>query len=364
MPVGRAARGSRAVRVFKRVSSQTPPRDTAEHISVNALVTGAGGFLGLYIVEKLVGRGDRARAFCRRRHDELDALDVETLCGDLRDREATMAACRGMDAVFHVGGVVGMGGPWKRYYEINTRGTYHVVEGCRAHGVGRLVFTSSPSVTFDGTDQEGVDESVPYARRFLAPYPRSKALAERHVLEANGSGGLSTCALRPHLIWGVRDPHLVPRLLAQARSGRLRRVGDGTNRIDIVYVENAADAHLQAGDVLQPGSPVAGKAYFLSQGEPVNCWDWINQILAQADLPPVGESLSFRAAWMLGAVFEALYALLRLRDDPPMTRFLAAQLSMSHYFDISRARRDFEYRPSVSTEEGMRRLGEELARRK
>jgi len=331
---------------------------------VNALVTGAGGFLGLYIVERLVARGDRVRAFCRRRHAELDALGVETVCGDLRDREATVAACRGMDAVFHVGGVVGMVGPWRRYYGINTLGTHHVVEGCRAHGVGRLVFTSSPSVTFDGTDQRGVDESVPYPRRFLAPYPRSKALAERHVLEANRNGGLSTCALRPHLIWGVRDPHLIPRLLARARSGRLRRVGDGTNRIDTICVENAADAHLQAADALEPGSPVAGRAYFISQGEPVNCWGWINQILAQADLPPIRKSLSFPAAWILGGVFEGLYGLLRLEGDPPMTRFLAAQLSTSHYFDISRARRDFEYRPTVSTEEGMRRLAEELARQK
>jgi len=331
---------------------------------VNALVTGAGGFLGLYIVERLVARGDRVRAFCRRSHAELDALGVETVCGDLRDREATVAACRGMDVVFHVGGVVGMGGRWRDYYGINTLGTYHVVEGCRVHGVGRLVFTSSPSVIFDGTDQEGVDESVPYPRRFLAPYPRSKALAERHVLEANGSGGLLTCALRPHLIWGLRDPHLIPRLLAQARSGRLRRIADGTNRIDTVYVENAAAAHLQAADALEPGSPVAGQAYFISQGEPVNCWDWINQILAMADLPPIRKSLSFPAAWMLGGLFEGLYGLLRFQGDPPMTRFLAAQLSTSHYFDISRARRDFEYRPTVSTEEGMRRLARDLARQK
>jgi len=331
---------------------------------VNVLVTGAGGFLGLYIVERLVARGDRVRAFCRNSRAELDALGVETVRGDLRDREAIVAACRGVDTVFHVGGAVGMVGPWRHYYETNTLGTHHLVDGCWAHGVGRLVFTSSPSVTFDGTDQEGVDESVPYARRFLAHYPRSKALAERHVLEANGTGGLLTCALRPHLIWGVRDPHLIPSLLSHARSGRLRRVGCGTNRIDTVYVENAADAHLQAADALEPGSPVAGKAYFLSQGEPVNCWDWINQILAQADLPPIRKSLSLPAAWGLGAVYECLYACLRLRGDPPMTRFLAAQLSTSHYFDISRARRDFEYRPAVSTEEGMRLLAEELARRK
>jgi nucleoside-diphosphate-sugar epimerase len=269
-----------------------------------------------------------------------------------------------MQVVIHVGGVAGIGGPRSLYYGINTLGTRHVTEGCRAHGVGRLVYTSSPSVTFDGTDQKGVDESVPYARRWLSHYARSKALAEQHVLEANGRDGLLTCALRPHLIWGVRDRHLIPRLLDRARSGKLCRVGDGTNQIDTVYVENAARAHLQAADALGPGSAVAGRAYFISQGEPVNCWDWIDQILALADLPPVRKTISFSAAWRLGAILETVYGLLRLKREPPMTRFLAAQLATDHYFDITRAREDFGYRPVVSTAEGMARLAEELGGRK
>ncbi len=328
---------------------------------MNALVTGAGGFLGRYIVERLVARNDRVRAFCRKQYEALDALGVETVRGDLRDRAAIVAACRGMDAVFHVGGIVGMGGAWREFYQINTLGTQHVVEGCRKHGVPRLVFTSSPSVTFDGTSQEGVDESAPYPRRWLAPYPWSKALAERHVLEAADIDGLATCALRPHLIWGERDPHLIPSLLAKARAGKLRRIGDGANRIDTVHVENAAAAHLLATDALLPGSPVTGRAYFISQGEPVNCWQWIDQVLAMAGLPPIRKSLSFPAAWMLGAVIERVHRLMRLKGEPWMTRFLAAQLSMSHYYDISRARRDFGYGPEVSTEEGMRRLAQQLA---
>ena len=253
------------------------------------------------------------------------------------------------------------GGRWKHYYEINTLGTEHVVEGCRENGVGRLVYTSSPSVTFDGTDQKGIDESAPYPDRWLAHYPHSKALAEKHVLEVNGTDGVSTCSLRPHLIWGPRDRHLVPRLLHRARSGRLRRVGDGTNLIDMVYVQNAAEAHLQAADALGPGSPVAGRAYFISQGEPVNCWQWIDQILALAGLPPVGKTISLSAAWRIGASLEAVYRLLRLGGEPPMTRFVAAQLATSHYFDISRAREDFGYQSRISTEEGMRRLAAELA---
>lgn len=328
---------------------------------MKALVTGAGGFLGLYIVEQLVARGDEVRAFCRGTYPELDKLGVETVRGDIRNREQTIAACQDVDLVFHVAAIAGIGMRWRDFYEINTLGTRHILEGCRKHGVPRLVYTSSPSVTFDGSDQEGVDESEPYPEKFLAHYPHSKSIAEREVLDANGTDGLLTCALRPHLIWGPRDRHLIPRLLDRARSGRLRRVGDGKNLVDMVYVENAAEAHLQAADALSDGSPVAGRAYFLSQGEPVNCWDWINDILALANIPPVKKSISASAAYKLGAVLEGIYRVLGLRGEPPMTRFLATQLSTHHYFDITRARDDFGYSPNVSTEEGMRRLGEELA---
>jgi nucleoside-diphosphate-sugar epimerase len=228
-----------------------------------------------------------------------------------------------------------------------------------------MVYTSSPSVVFAGQDQCGVDESALTGLRWLddnaAWYSRSKAIAEVKVLRANGRGKLRTCALRPHLIWGPRDSHLIPRLIQRARSGRLRRVGDGTNLVDITYVENAAEAHLLAADALAaPDSPVAGKPYFLSQGEPVNCWEWIDQVLAIAGLPPVQKSVSAKAARRVGRVCEGAYRLLRLKGEPPMTRFLAAQLSTSHWFDISAARRDFGYAPRISTDEGMRRLGKWL----
>jgi nucleoside-diphosphate-sugar epimerase len=323
---------------------------------VKALVTGASGFLGLYIVEQLVARGDKVRALCRASHAPLDALGVETIRGDLVDREAVVAACQGVDVVFHVAGVAGIWGPWSRYYPVNTLGTRHVVEGCLRHGVRRLVFTSTPSVTFDGSAQEGVDESAPYPKRWLCHYPHTKALAEQHVLAANGTGRLSTCALRPHLIWGPRDRQLVPRVLALARAGKLRRIGDGTNVIDTIYVENAAQAHLQAADCLGPGSPAAGRAYFLSQGEPVNCWQWIDQVLALAGLPPVGRSMSLSCAWATGVFLEWAYRLLPIGGEPTMTRFLAAQLGTSHYFRIARAREDFGYHPKVSMAEGLRRL--------
>lgn len=328
---------------------------------MKALVTGAGGFLGLYLVEQLVARGDQVRTIARGRYPALEQLGVEALTGDLRDPEVAARACAGRDVVYHAAGVAGISGPWKEYHGINTQATDNVIAACCQYGVQRLVYTSSFSVAFDGHDQRGVDESVPYPTRWLCHYPHTKALAEQRVLEANGRDGLRTCALRPHLIWGPRDRHLVPRLIARARSGWLRRVGDGRNLIDRLYVENAAAAHWQAAAALEPGSPVCGRAYFISEGTPVNCWDWINELLGLAGLPPVQKSLSFRAAWRIGAVLETVHGILRLRREPWMTRFLAAQLAKDHYFDIGRARADFRYQPLVSTAEGMQRLARTLA---
>ena len=332
---------------------------------MHALVTGAGGFLGRYIVEQLVARGDRVRGFARGEYPELSQLGVEVVRGDVRDRHSVVAACGGIDCVFHTAALAGIGIRRRDYYDVNVRGTENVVEGCRRQGVGRLVYTSSPSVVFEGKDQRGVNEdqapgNLNWLARHRCHYSETKSIAESNVLAEN-DGNLYTCALRPHLVWGPRDNHLIPRLIARAKAGRLRRVGDGANLVDITYVENVAEAHVQAADALgETASAVGGKAYFLSQGEPVNCWKWIDEILALIGLPPVEKSISANAAWRLGGACEAMWRLLRLPSEPPMTRFLASQLATSHWFDISAAGRDFGYRSRVSTAEGMRRLGEWL----
>jgi nucleoside-diphosphate-sugar epimerase len=324
-----------------------------------ALVTGGGGFLGTAIVRQLLARGDQVRTLARGSYPDLATLGAQCLQGDVRDPNIVRTACEGVGVVYHTAALAGIWGPWNEYYGINVLGTRNVIAACRAAGVPKLVFTSSPSVTFDGTSQEGVDESAPYPARWLCYYPQTKAQAEQEVLAANGAK-LATCALRPHLIWGPGDHHLIPRLIARAKAGRLRRVGDGTNLVDMIYVDNAASAHLQAADALAPHATVAGRAYFISQGEPVNCWQWIDEILALVGLPPVSKSISLNAAWRLGGALEGVFGLLRLRGEPPMTRFLAAQLGTSHYFDVGRARRDFGYLPEVSTAEGMRRLASAL----
>ena len=327
------------------------------------LVTGGGGFLGLYIVEQLVARGDRVRVFCRGRYPELDRLGVETVHGDLLRPETFDAACAGVETVIHTAAVPGISVHWRPYYETNTLGTERLLDACKRQGVQRFVFTSSPSVTFDLPDQCGVDEArSPYPRRWLGHYAHSKALAEQAVLAAN-SEHFRTCSLRPHLLWGPRDRQILPRVFERARAGRLFRVGDGTNMIDTVYVENAAIAHIQAADALVPGSPVPGKAYFLSQGEPINAWKWIDELLALVDLPPVKRAVSYRFAYTIGAMLEVWYKLWNLQSEPVMTRFLASQLARSHYFNISAARHDFGYAPQIDMAEGMRRLAADLQSR-
>ncbi|HLW63749.1 MAG TPA: NAD-dependent epimerase/dehydratase family protein [Gemmataceae bacterium] len=323
---------------------------------MKALVTGGGGFLGRAIVDQLRERGDGVRSFSRQAHPELAKLGIEQLQGDLSDTAAVARAVAGCDVVFHVAAKAGIWGPYREYYETNVMGTQNVVAACKKNAVRRLVFTSTPSVVFNGHDEKGINETAPYSDRFLAWYPHTKCAAEAAVLGANGPD-LATVALRPHLIWGPGDNHLIPRLIQRARQGKLIRVGKGENVVDTTYVDNAADAHLSAADRLAPGSAIGGKAYFLSQGEPMNLWDFINRILALVDLPPVARSVPAWLAYAAGSAMELKQWLLRSPGEPNMTRFLARQLSTAHWFDISAARRDLGYEPRVSTEKGLKRLG-------
>lgn len=322
---------------------------------MRALVTGGGGFLGRAIVRRLVERGDSVASLARGDYPDLRVLGVETIRGDVADPEAVARASEGADLVFHVAAKAGIWGPHAEFVRANVEGTRNVLGACRARGVSRLVFTSSPSVVYGGGDLEGVDESTPYPARFAASYPATKAEAERMVLAANGPD-LATVGLRPHLIWGPGDNHLIPRILARARLGRLRRIGRRPNLVDSIYIDNAADAHLLAADRLAIGSPIAGRAYFLSQGDPWPLWDLINGILHAAGLPPVDRTVPPALAGLAGAVLETAHRLLRLPGEPAMTRFLAHQLSTAHWFDIGAARRDLGYRPAVSIDEGLRRL--------
>jgi len=322
---------------------------------MRALVTGGGGFLGGAIVRMLRERGDEVVSFSRADYPELAALGVTQLRGDLADLKAVTAAAQGCDIVFHVAAKAGIWGAYADYHAANVTGTESVLAACRAHGINRLVATGSPSVVFDGGDIEGGDESLPYPDHYDAHYPLTKMLAERLVLRAN-SPELATVSLRPHLIWGPGDNHLLPRIIAKARGGRMKRIGVRACIVDTVYIDNAAQAHLLAADRLAPGSAIAGKAYFITNGEPLPLWEMVNRILAVADIAPVTATVSLGTAKIVAAGCELLWTLFRLAGEPPLTRFVASELSTAHWFDISAARRDLGYEPRVSINEGLQRL--------
>ncbi len=322
---------------------------------MKVLVTGGGGFLGRHLALRLHQSGCQVSILGRRKYTGFPE-GIEGYQADLRDREAVAQACMEKEAVFHTAALTGIWGKKKDFYEINVEGTRNVIEGCQQHGVKKLIYTSSPSVIHDQTDKINIDETAPYPTHYLSEYPRTKAMAEKMVLAANGRHGLLTVSLRPHLIWGPGDPHLVPRIVERARRGQLVQVGDGKNRVDIIYIDNAVAAHWLACQALCEGSPVAGRCYFLSDGEPVLLWQWIQELLVALNLPPLKKKISYRTGKWIGLLLETVHSLLRLPGEPRMTRFLAAQLATSHYFNIARARQDFNYKPVVPPDEGMRRL--------
>lgn len=317
---------------------------------MKCLVTGGGGFLGLAIVRLLRARGDDVVSYSRSRHAEVEALGARCVRGDVADAAALGRSLRGVDCVFHVAAKAGVWGPWSEYAHSNVIGTTAVVAAAVAAKVPRLVFTSSPSVCFDGRDHANAGDDIPHATRFLAHYPKSKALAEKHVLSWNGRG-IATTALRPHLIVGPGDPHLLTRVAQRARAGELRVVGDGHNRVSLTDVENAAWAHLDAADALESGAPHAGRAYFVAQTEPVAIWTWIAEVLARAGLPGPRGRVPLVVARAGGALCEAWWHVRGRADEPPMTRFVALQLGRTHTYDMGPARRDFGYRERVTTAE-------------
>lgn len=316
------------------------------------LVTGGGGFVGKAIVRLAAAREIESVVVGRNRYPEVEELGARCLCGDIRDASFMNQACREVDTVFHVAALAGIWGAWSDYYSINVQGTKNVIDACRKNGVPRLVYTSTPSVVFNRRDIAGGDESLPYAGNFLCHYARSKVMAERLVL-AGSDTKLSTCAIRPHLVWGPGDPHLIPRLLRKGKRGELKRVGSGTNRVDISYVDNVAHAHLLAAINLCTSGTAAGKAYFISQCQPVNLWEWINALFVRVNIAPVNGSVPFVAAYGVGAVLEAVHTMFGKDREPRMTRFLAEQLAKSHYFSCAASERDLGYSPVVSTEDGM-----------
>ena len=361
-----------------------------------AFLTGASGFIGGQIALRLLAAGRRVRVLSRRPLPELEKLGAELVPGDLHDQAALHCGCEGAGTVFHVAGRVGVWGPDAYFFRVNVEGTRHVIAACRVAGVRRLVYTSSPSAVYHGGDLVGVDESAPLCTAAPCAYPTSKAAAERLVTEAHGAT-LATISLRPHLVWGPGDKNVVPRLLALARKGRMKIIGPGRNQVDVTHITNVVDAHLLAeqalsqchiiGDtsaslaagvchvirdksataaspardecnVLRYTSPDAaprdpgGRAYFITNGEPVVLWDWMNELLRGVGLPEITRHVSLRTAYLAGGMLETLWTVLPLKGEPPTTRFVVKEMATHHWFDITAARRDLGYAPRVTMAAG------------
>ncbi len=322
------------------------------------LITGGGGFLGTAIIKELLKNpSHKITNFARGVYPEIENLGVSTVRGDIRNKvDVDKVMSYGFDAIFHVAAKAGVWGTYKEFLDINYLGTKNLIESAQTFGVQKFIYTSTPSVVFGKEDLMGVDEETPYPKSHLCAYAETKAMAEKLVLESNNSKDFLTCAIRPHLIWGPGDPHLFPRVIQRGRLGKLKIVGDGENLVDIVFVDNAARAHISAMENLNPHSRVCGQAYFVGQERPVKLWDFINQVLAQAGVDPVMESISVKAAYRLGWGLEKMWSMAGIqKPEPPMTRFVALNLGKSHYFSHEKAKRDFGYIPAISIEDGLKK---------
>ncbi|ABW68411.1 NAD-dependent epimerase/dehydratase family protein [Desulfosudis oleivorans] len=322
---------------------------------MKAVVTGGGGFLAGHLIDKLVEAGHSVRTveLPGRNVQRLKDLDVEIVTGDLCDPSLAARACEGMDVVFNPAALAAPLGPWKRFWSINVELVDNVIAGCKKSGVRRLVHVSSPSAVFDGSDHFDADETLPFPKKFLNYYCATKAESEKRVLAANGTD-LETVAIRPHAIWGPRDRTLFPRIIERAKSRRLVQVGDGTNIISTLYVENGADALILAATA----DRAPGNVYFVTDNDTVNLWGFLRRILNDLGLPPIRARIPYPLAYTLGATQEVLWTVLKLSGEPTITRYSAAELAKNHSYSIDRARTDLGYEPTVSREEGLQRFYE------
>jgi len=319
------------------------------------LITGGGGFIGMALIKRLIAEGHKVTSFSRREYPLHWALGISSVQADIRDKEALQKACKGMDVVFHLAAKVGIWGNYEEYHSINVTGTANLIEACREMGVGRLVFTSSSAVVFDGADMEGINESVPYPENHGSPYASTKAKAEQLILDAN-SEELKTIALRPHLVWGPYDAHLIPGILKRAGSGKMRRIGDQEHFIDTTYIDNMIDALILSAEALETNPKAAGKALFITNGEPARIYDFINSIIQIAGHPPVQRKIPEKLALFAAGVSEMFHRLFKIKSEPFMTRYAIQEMITNHWFDISLAREILGFEPAVSYAEGFKRL--------
>lgn len=311
------------------------------------------------LIKRLIADGHKVTSFSRREYPLHWALGIRSIQADLLDARAIEDACEGMDVVYHLAAKVGIWGQLEDFESTNITGTRHVIDACRSKGVGRLVFTSSSGVVYDGTDLEGIDETHPYPEKNGSAYTATKAEAERMIIAAN-SDELKTISLRPHLVWGPYDAHLVPGVLKRAGSGRMRRIGDNEHFVDTTYIDNMVDALMLSASALEKNPRAAGQIFFITNGEPARIWDFINSIIQIAGHPPVQKKIPERVALFAAGLSEWYRGFFNVKSEPFMTRYAIREMCSNHWFDITKAREILGYHPRISYAEGFKFLKDYL----
>ncbi len=323
-----------------------------------SLVTGGSGFVGAAIARALEARGDEVIVLDLAPECPVEGVDYRRI--DITDQAAVIEACRGVDTIIHNASIVHTKqNKQDVVWSVNLGGTENMLEASRQQGVPRFVYISSGSVVYEGKDIENGDESLPYSSVSQAPYADSKIAAEKLVLAENGKGGLATCALRPHVVFGPGDNRFMPALLAKGRNGQLRfQIGRGIWLSDYTYVSNLTDAVLLADEALAKdglNSVAAGQAYFITNGEPMPFWDFIRKVAARLGFPPIKYRAPKSLVYVIAAVMEGIDTLKggTLNAEDGLTRFAIRYICTHHYFSIEKARRELGYNPSVTVDEGI-----------
>jgi len=324
---------------------------------MNALVTGGGGFIGSALANQLVEKGYKVSTFSRNDYPALRKIGIDVKRGDISDVNSVLKACEDIEIIFHVAAKAGISGSYSEYYRTNVTGTANIIHACKMERIKYLIYTSSASVVFNGNNIEGYDESMPYPVKPVSYYTSTKALAEQLVLQAN-SPSLKTLSLRPHLVYGPGDNQLFPRIISRAEKGRLRRIGDGNNLTDVSYIDNVVAAHINAAQAIINNPKAAGNAYFITNGEPVLLWDFLDKILHVSGVEPVTRRVPVWTAILFSFLAEIFHSILIKKGEPVLTRFLVSELTQSHWFDISSARRLLNYNPEISNIEGLKKTTE------
>ncbi len=325
---------------------------------MKVLLTGANGFLGGALAKRLKEEGHELFIAVRRDPSKaLSSISDRVFMGDLSDKSYVETCLDGVEAVIHTAAKPGIWGEYKDYYLSNVVSVQNLLDVCLKCGVKVFVYTGTPSAVFDMKDQKGIDETAPYPEKYYSHYPKTKAMAEKLVLSAS-SPDFRTISLRPHLIWGPGDRHLIPRLIARAKAGTMTLVNGGNNIIDITYIDNAVIAHILALKKLASSewSKCAGKAYFITDGSPKPLNEILNSILEKFNLSSIKRDIPEPLAYAAGSLLEFYYFISGRKDEPLLTRFVVKEFSCDHWFDISASARDFGYVPSVSFNDGLERL--------